>query len=427
MPYLLFAVIPAIGHINPLLQQAKELQRRGWRVAIATTEERRSAVEPQIPFVSLGTIPPDLVRKLESEVMYASEAPNLLQAMLRSTRLLVDALWPTLFDGLVAAIRADRPDLMVVDQATVAGYDAAEAEGIPFVVNNPDLLCLLPHTLMPPAYDIPLPFSGVSLHAMTPLRRFAHRILAPILWAGAGMLHKDLNRRFNACRHSRGLPPTDFRYRLKDKVIMTNCAFPLEYPRALPPFIHMVGPMLPDAIEALPDEYRDWLSSGPPVVYVNLGTIALPPPAQFRKMLDAFRSDSFRVLWILRNEAENVPANVRIESWGPPPRAILAHGNVKVFVSHCGINSVHESLQAGTPIVGIPMLADQQDMAMRVQDAGVGIMLNKTRFTTEELRQAIERVMRDAAFRAPIGAIRESFRKAGGIARAADLIEARRG
>jgi UDP:flavonoid glycosyltransferase YjiC (YdhE family) len=94
-----------------------------------------------------------------------------------------------------------------------------------------------------------------------------------------------------------------------------------------------------------------------------------------------------------------------------------------VFVSHCGINSVHESLHAGTPIVGIPMFADQRDMAIRVQDAGAGLFLNKTCFTSEDLKSAITKVMNNGSFRKNIPALQSSFKLAGGVKRAADLIE----
>jgi UDP:flavonoid glycosyltransferase YjiC (YdhE family) len=435
MSYVLFAVIPAIGHVNPLLQQAREMQRRGWRVALAVTEDLRHHVErtaPDIPFLSVGTVPEDLKKQFEELVVYTSREPNMLKGSMKSTKLLVNALWPILFDGLVSLIRSDRPDLMVVDNATLAGIDAAEAEGIPFIINNPDLLSFLPYTLFPPAHHLPIPFSGVSIHSMTPARQYLQRLASPVIRLFAATLLGSFNRRLNACRATRGLPARDHRYRLKNTMVMTNCTFGLEYKRQLPPLIQMVGPMLEENIETLPDEYRDWLANGPPVVYVNMGTIALPPEEQLRKMMTALQSDAFRVLWILKQELQTkfkpgaVPANVRIESWGPPPRAILAHPGVRVFVSHCGINSVHESIHAGTPIVGIPMFADQKDMAMRVQDAGVGLMLDKTSFTTEKLRDAIDRVMNDAAFRSPIAAIQESFREAGGIKRAADIIEAQR-
>jgi UDP:flavonoid glycosyltransferase YjiC (YdhE family) len=110
-------------------------------------------------------------------------------------------------------------------------------------------------------------------------------------------------------------------------------------------------------------------------------------------------------------------------AWGPPPAAVLAHGNVKAFVSHCGINSVYESMVAGTPIVGIPMLSDQRDMAARVADAGVGLWVDKTRFTAAQLRTAIDRVRVDDSFRTRIAPIQTACTAAGGVRRAADLIE----
>jgi MGT family glycosyltransferase len=164
------------------------------------------------------------------------------------------------------------------------------------------------------------------------------------------------------------------------------------------------------------------------VVYVNLGTVALATPDQLQRMYDAFADAPFRVLWILRTPLQTLlpqplAANIRVEHWGPPLLTILKHANVGCFVSHCGINSAQESLAAGTPIVGIPMLADQFDMALRIQDAGVGLFLNKLTFSASELRAAIERILSDPSFLAPIPAIQSSFVQAGGIIQAANLIE----
>jgi UDP:flavonoid glycosyltransferase YjiC (YdhE family) len=102
---------------------------------------------------------------------------------------------------------------------------------------------------------------------------------------------------------------------------------------------------------------------------------------------------------------------------------VLAHPNVGAFVSHCGVNSVHESLFAGTPVVGIPLLADQHDMALRVVDAGVGVLLEKQRFNSADLRARIHDVLRNDGYRRAIPAVQSSFRLAGGVKRAVDLIE----
>jgi MGT family glycosyltransferase len=96
---------------------------------------------------------------------------------------------------------------------------------------------------------------------------------------------------------------------------------------------------------------------------------------------------------------------------------------VRAFVSHCGINSAYEALAAGVPVVGIPLIADQQQMALRIRDAGVGVMLDKTRLSAKGLRAAIRRVLNEEAIRARLPTIEERVRQAGGTRRAADLVE----
>jgi UDP:flavonoid glycosyltransferase YjiC (YdhE family) len=75
-------------------------------------------------------------------------------------------------------------------------------------------------------------------------------------------------------------------------------------------------------------------------------------------------------------------------------------------------------------MVAVPMLADQRDMAARVVDAGAGLSLDKRRLRAAELRGAILDVARDPRFRASFPPLQAAIAKAGGVARAADLIEA---
>lgn len=425
--YALFVTIPFVGHVNPLLAQAEELVRRGWRVAIATHTEARRHVEGRVPGVAhldLGPLPPE-VPSIEAFEAAASEAPDALRSM--------DAIfawhikiWPSMYDGLTPAIQRDRPDVMVVDLSAPAGIDAAATAGVPYLANNPDLLTLLAPTVLPPEDGVPLPLLNRSARDLGFRDRVLNRLHRTVV---PHLLSLTIWRRLNAARATRGLAPVDWNARMKHRPILVNGAFGLEYPRTLPPNVHMVGPMITGAPEALPPDYDAWLRDGPPVAYVNLGTVARPKPEHVTKLAEALRSDAFRALWVLRKPAQGllpgpVPPNVRVEAWVPDPRAILAHPNVRVFVSHCGINSVHEALAAGTPVVGLPFLADQQDMGLRVQDAGVGLLLDTRRFTAAALREAIVRVIRDPRFRQRIPAIQAGFRLAGGPPRAADLIEA---
>jgi MGT family glycosyltransferase len=427
MRYALFTAIPFVGHLNPLLRQAEELTRRGWRCAVATMSEARPHIEGKaegVEFVDLGPLGPlaQKYRQIEDEV---SREPNFMKGTWRIMRG-VNAQWAPTYDGLLAALRRDRPDVMIVDFASAAGIDAGETEGIPVILNNADLLPVISVKLLPPADHVPRLFSGMSIKKIGPGQKAlsaALRRVAPHLVA------LTFGRELNALRATRGLPPVDVSLWHKDRLILVDGAFGLEYSRPLPPNVQMVGPMLPEEIEPRPEDYQRWLAQGPPVVYVNLGTLAMAPREQLAKMVEAFGGgEEHRVLWVLRRPLhallpEPLPGNLRIIEWGPPPISILSHPNVRVFVSHCGINSVHESLYAGTPIVGIPMLGDQRDMGARIEDAGVGLCLDKTRFTAGQLRRAISRVMHEDAFRGAIPAIQASFRLAGGVSRAADLIE----
>jgi UDP:flavonoid glycosyltransferase YjiC (YdhE family) len=429
MKSALFVSIPFVGHITPLLRQAEELARRGWRVRVASTEEIQSFVESDagaalgVRFVSLGT-----ASQFQSQYLSIVQAASQERLFFKSSLQILDALWwlwPVFFDRLLKVVGQDRPDIMIVDFVTRAGVDVAEAERIPVTINNPDLLTTVSIAYLPPAYDVPLPYIGHSIHHLPWHTQYSYPVLR---WLSGRLVDVLVGRKLNQFRAQRGLEKLNIDRVWAKHTVMVNSAFGLEYRRPLPANIKMVGPMLPSTVEPLPTEIEDWLNEGPPVVYVNFGTLAIAAPDLVERMYGALADAAFRVWWILRapmerSLPEKLAPNIRLDSWGPPLLAVLKHCAVRAFVSHCGINSVHESLFAGTPIVGIPMFADQFDMAMRVKDAGVGLFVNKLTFTASELRDAIERVLSDSSFLQPIPALQASFRQAGGVSCAADTIE----
>jgi len=55
-------------------------------------------------------------------------------------------------------------------------------------------------------------------------------------------------------------------------------------------------------------------------------------------------------------------------------REILSHGSVEGFLSHCGWNSVVESICAKVPILAWPMMADQHlNARMVVEEIKIGL------------------------------------------------------
>ncbi|XP_018329059.1 UDP-glucuronosyltransferase 2B17-like isoform X2 [Agrilus planipennis] len=65
------------------------------------------------------------------------------------------------------------------------------------------------------------------------------------------------------------------------------------------------------------------------------------------------------VLWKFEDpELPNKPKNVHISKWYPQ-QDILAHPNVKLFITHGGLLSLTEAVYNGVPIIGIPVFGDQ--------------------------------------------------------------------
>ncbi|HVZ22175.1 MAG TPA: glycosyltransferase [Vicinamibacterales bacterium] len=424
--YVLFTSVPLVGHANPLLRQAEELQRRGHRVAFAGARdfERHVTTDaPTVSFLDLGPLGP-IADALHRAQVEASRDPMFLRNSIR----ILDALWPTwlsMYDGVSAAIAADRPDVAVVDLFSTGGLTAADTAGVPCVVNNPVLLAALSVKLLPPADHLPFPFSGRARHQVRAWNRMTAPLVRHAVAIGASIL---AGRRLNRLRASRNLPPIDVHELHRHRQVLVDGAFGVEYERPLPPNVAMVGSMVSPRTPPLPPDLDAWLSTGPPVVFVSLGSLAVAPARQLARMAAAFTNDAFRTLWSLKpDQAALLPASatssLRMLDWAPQA-AVLAHPNVKAFVSHCGANSVYESVHAGTPIVGIPMFGDQQDMALRVADAGIGVWLDKRTFTAEELRAAILRVLHDEAFGDAMASVQRAVAAAGGVRRAADLIEA---
>jgi UDP:flavonoid glycosyltransferase YjiC (YdhE family) len=428
--FALFVSIPFIGHLNPLLRQAEELARRGWRVGIASTQEVKAFVESDpcssqgIEFLNLGS-----VAHLQGDYTRFRQIVSQEKSFLKTSLWIVNSLfrlWPFFFDSLTELVRQDPPDIIIADFVTRAALDVAEAEEIPAVINNPCLLTAISIAYLPLAYDVPMPFLGHSIHHLPWHAPWTYPCLR---WLAGILSETTIGAKLNTLRATRGLGKININRAWGQYPVMVNGAFGLEYPRPLPANINMLGPMLPSSILPLSQEDEQWLESDLPVVYVNLGTITIASSDLVHRIFDAFIQAPFRVWWILHPDlrqlvSESLPPHLRIQTWGPPPLSILQHPNVRVFISHCGINSVQESIASGTPIVGIPMFADQFDMAMRVQDAGVGLILEKHIFSSAALRAAIEHVLNDPTFVEPIPDLQNSFFQAGGVKAAVDLIEA---
>ncbi|ROT73743.1 UDP-glucuronosyltransferase [Penaeus vannamei] len=119
-----------------------------------------------------------------------------------------------------------------------------------------------------------------------------------------------------------------------------------------------VLPLLPSQVEVgamhcrpgkpLPEDLELWISGAGSegVVYFSLGSVAQGQsmPTKYRDMfVEAFKQLKQRVIWKYEVALEGVSDNVLMRKW-LPQQDILAHPNVRVFITHGGLLSTQESL-----------------------------------------------------------------------------------
>ncbi|XP_059053017.1 UDP-glycosyltransferase UGT5-like [Achroia grisella] len=160
----------------------------------------------------------------------------------------------------------------------------------------------------------------------------------------------------------------------------------------------------------LPKELSSYLdSSAKGVVYVSFGTSADVKlySEKVQILLNAFSKlpYDFLLKWP-EDVLAGKPDNVKIAKW-LPQADLLKHPNVKVFITQCGIQSTDEAIDAGVPLIGMPLVWDQWANAERYVVHKIGIKLEINDVTEEEMINAINTLITDTSYRRNIIKLRE--------------------
>lgn len=81
-----------------------------------------------------------------------------------------------------------------------------------------------------------------------------------------------------------------------------------------------------------------------------------------REIADAFRRlPQYNFLWKFKGTKFpfNVSSNVMTLEW-LPQNDLLAHANVKAFITHGGLSSVMEAIHYGVPMICLPLYGEQR-------------------------------------------------------------------
>lgn len=196
---------------------------------------------------------------------------------------------------------------------------------------------------------------------------------------------------------------------------LLNNHFSLSFPQPyLPNLIEVGGMHVNTKPTPLPKDIQDFIESSPNgVIYFSMGSNLKPSLLKQDRMTSIYnvlKSLPQKILWKWdKPELFNPADNILISSWFPQDD-ILAHSNVKLFITHGGLLSCTESIYHGVPVIGIPIFGDQKMNMARVSQVGWGIGVDFDNITETSIRWAIEEILNKPNYRIKAKTISTQFR-----------------
>ncbi|MCL7023534.1 hypothetical protein MKW94_007010 [Papaver nudicaule] len=161
-----------------------------------------------------------------------------------------------------------------------------------------------------------------------------------------------------------------------------------------------------------------WLDKQKPssVAYVSFGTVATLPPNELAALAEGLEESGVPFVWSLKDHLVSQLPNGFLERTSTrgfivpwtPQQQVLGHDAVGVFVTHCGWNSVMESITAGVPMICRPFFGDQRMNCRMVSDVWeIGTGIKDGVFTKDGTMECLDMIFsRQERLREKVGALR---------------------
>lgn len=361
MAKIVFFCIPAFGHTNPTLQVVKELISQGHQVIYYSYNLLKEKIENTgAKFISCDDY--DMEQKLSKE-----DTSKLGSDLAFSTKILVDTTL-ALDEKVCTEMKQIQPDCIVADSMAIWGKFIALKLGIPFVSSTTTF--------------------AFNQHSAKIMKQSFGQVVKMII--SMGKIQKEIIRLQN-----KGYPVNNVLDIIQNDentntIVYTSPEFQPES-KTFSDKYEFVGPSIIPAKSEI-TKNRKYL------IYVSMGTVINKQEKFFMNFIKAFQNkEDFQVI-ISTGKAINIedfiqnyekksksqfPQNIQMEQ---TVDQIAVLSKTDVFVSHCGMNSVNESLFYKVPLVMIPQTTEQKGVANRVNQVGAGIFLKnenpKTIFDT---------------------------------------------
>ncbi len=382
MSRYLFVVPPLVGHINPTLAVAEQLERRGHEVAWAGHGG------------ALGSLLPDGSRvyrasddDLDAELVNLRSAWQELKGVVALKFFWQEFVLPlgrAMLPGVDGAIAEFRPDVVISDQQALAGPVAARRAGVPWVTSATT--------------------SAELAHSLRNLPKVEEWI-------------RQLQVEFQ--RDVGLVDAVDLRF--SDRLVLCfTTADLVGSDMTFPDHYAFTGPAMTTRPPSGPFPW-DRLDGDRRAVLVSLGSLNGESGKRFFGLAAEALGDLAQLIMVApTGTVDNAPEGSIVADW-VPQLELLPH--VDAVVSHAGHNTVVEALAHGLPQVVAPIRDDQPVVAQQIEAAGAGIRVRFSRLRAHELRDAVSTVLDVPSYRQAAERISRSFVQAGGAATAADRLE----
>ena len=389
MAKIIWINIPGHGHINPTLPVVQELVQRGHEIIYYNTEDFRAKIEGTGAIMHAYPEPmpgaTDIV-----ELMRDGNLVKVTRMLLESSELLVPFL--------MEEIRREQPDIIVHDAIALWGSICAKLLNLPSVASIPLFI-----------------FEG------TKEGRKPQDILR-MLGAALPLLPGILRSRGRLTRrYGKHIFQKDYLLPVLGNLNIVFTAESLQPPSTvIDGTFRFVGPAINSQTRQVNDFPYEQLDRRP-LIYISLGTIHHTHTEFFRSAFDAFRDHPGQFVMAVGDQTEIglIPDNFIVRDY-VPQLEMLKHADV--FVTHGGMNSIHEGLYYGVPLVLVPHQIEQLFNARVVESHGAGLVLNKV--SADMLRKSVDDVLHNSDYHERAKAIGQVLHQTGGYLQTANEIEA---
>ena len=402
---------PVPGHIHPFGALGRELIARGHRVTCLQMIDLEQKIRSEgLDFEALGasdhprgSLPASL------DALGRRKGLSALRFTIRAVAKTTEMVCRDAPD----TIRRLNIDALLVDQMEPAGGTVAEHVGIPFVTIC-NALPINRDPIAPPAFS---PWQYRRSGWVSTRNAIGYGISDWLTQPITDVVAK-YRARWNLARLS---SPDDSFSKLAQ---ISQMPLEFDFPRvALPPEFHYVGPLRRDEAQSM--EFPWARLDGRPLVYASLGTLQNSREGVFRCFAAACKDLNVQLVLshgggLTQEQVSGLPGSPLVVPYAPQ-RELLERA--QLTLTHAGLNTVLDSLTNGVPLVTVPITYEQPSIARRVEWHACGESIALSQLNVGQLRRRMTSVLENARYAGGAARIRQAISRAGGIERAAVLIE----